>query len=94
MKKNSTKNLFSIILNFLGRYSLVLFIVLVVGGLSVCIIILYNILTQPYVDSGASGAAGSAFDQSTIDQLSKLEFSSKNHNYLNLPSGRLNPFSE
>lgn len=94
MKKNSTNNTSPVILNFLRRYNLVIFIIIVASGLSVCIIILYNILTLPYTGSGTSDTTQTSFDQSTINQLSKLDYSSVNQNYLNLPSGRSNPFSE
>ena len=83
------------------RYNLVIFIVLVTGGLIYSIIILNNIITQPNDDSlpntGSSSSLSpniSSFDQSTINRLQKLETSANNTNYQTLPSGRINPFSE
>ena len=83
------------------RYNLVIFIILVTGGLIYSIIILNNIITQPNnvtlpgpSPSPSSSPYVSSFDQSTINRLQKLETSANNTNYQTLPSGRINPFSE
>ena len=95
MKKNSTTISLKTLLSILSRFNLVIFIVLVAGGLIASILILNKILTQPYANNTVpSTPIGITLDQSTIDRLSKLETSANNINYKNLPSSRINPFSE
>jgi len=77
------------------RYNLVLFIVMVVGGLIASIMILNNILNQPAaVTTDSTTNSAVTFDQVTISRLSKLETSANNASYNTLPSVRINPFSE
>lgn len=94
MKNNSINNPLKQFVNLLSRYNLVIFIVLVTGGLILSIIMLNNILTQPYSNNTEPSTTVTTFDQLTINRLVKLETSAKNTNYRTLPSGRINPFSE
>ena len=94
MKKNSTINPLTYIVDLLSRFNLVIFIVIVAGGLIASIIILNNILTQPYTSKAVANPSETSFDQTVENRLLKLETSTNNVNYKNLPSGRINPFSE
>jgi len=94
MKKNSTLNPLSYIADLLGRFNLVIFIVIVASGLIASIIILNNILTQPYTSKVVANPSETSFDQTVGNRLLKLETGTNNVNYKNLPSGRINPFSE
>lgn len=77
------------------RYNLVIFIVLVTGGLIASIMILNQIITQPGSSTtNDTTPSTTSFDQPTINRLSKLESNTKNTNYQTLPSGRINPFLE
>lgn len=95
MKNNSIINPFNQFVRLIHRYNLVLFIVLVAGGLIASVIILNNILTQPSSNNvGSSNNNSTTSDQSTINRLTNLETSTSNNSYQTLPSGRVNPFSE
>jgi len=85
------KNPIMIAKDFLGRYNLVLFIVLISCLLILSILILSGILAQPF-DAGTGTPP--SFDQTAINRLSQFETSDKNTNYNNLPTGRINPFFE
>ena len=83
------------------RHNLVIFIVLVAGGLIASIIILNNIITQPSTNLSTSTSSSTtttstnvSVDQQTTNRLLKLENSESNINYKTLPSGRINPFAE
>ncbi len=87
--------------NVIYRYNLVIFIVLVAGGLISSILILNNIITQPNTSSTTitstnttSTSTNTSVDQQTANRLLKLENSTNNTSYKTLPSGRTNPFGE
>ena len=81
--------------NFFYQYNLVIFIVLVTGGLIASILILNNIINQPETSIGISTVTNpTTFDQATAIRLQKLENSTNNNSYQTLPSGRINPFTE
>lgn len=90
MKYNPIIHPLKFIIHLIDRFNFVLFIVIVAGGLIFSILILNNILTQPY----GSDTNATTFDRSTINRLMKLETSSNNTSHNNLPTGRINPFSE
>ena len=81
------------------RYNLIIFIVLVAGGLVSSILILNNIVTQPNTSTVVNTntvptSTNTPADQQTINRLLKLENSTNNTSYKSLPSGRINPFAE
>jgi len=95
MKNTLLNNPLKVMSTAIKRYNLVLFIVMVVGGLIASIMILNNILTQPaVVTTDPTTSSAVTFDQVTISRLSKLETSANNASYNTLPSARINPFSE
>lgn len=86
------------IINTITRFNLVIFILIVVGGLIISILILNDILRLPYdtsnYKSSNSGTVKITFDETTILRLEKLKKSSDNSTNQPLPPGRINPFSE
>lgn len=89
MVNNLTTSLLSI-KKSLKKFNVVFFII-ITSGLILCVAILGNILIQPYIDNPNSKAT---FDQTTINNLGKMQTSDKNVKYQSVPSGRINPFSE
>ena len=82
----------------LKRFNIVLFITILVSGLIFSIFVLNHILTQlptnflPTVNRTTLEIVN--VDQATIDQFNKLKTSDNNTDIKELPSGRINPFSE
>ena len=74
-----------------SRFNLVIFIVVVSGALVITITILTAILYAPY---SKSTTVDTSLDQVTINRLGGYETSANNTSFNNLPSGRINPFSE
>lgn len=95
MNNKVNRNPFSPIANFFGRFNVVIFIVVVAGGLIASIMILNNILQLPYEASNPTGSTGNTvvFDETTITRLNKLKTSDTNATDQILPSGRINPFN-
>jgi hypothetical protein len=88
-------NPFKLLYNLISRFNVVIFITIMAIGLIVSILILANILLKPFSASNSEASSGIiTFDQSTIDQLNKLNSSDTNSGYDSLPSGRINPLSE
>lgn len=82
-------------LGFIGRYHMVLFTVIVLGGLAVVVFMLNNIIissstSTDYTPAGTSGA----FDQQTIDRVNSLKSRDEAAEQLDLSRGRTNPFIE
>lgn len=95
MKNISLKSISSSIARTFVKYNLTLFIVVLVGGLSVAVLMLNDILQQ----TSSSGAATtttsiSTFDQVTIDRVRLLHTSNDVLPVFTLPAGRVNPFAE
>lgn len=73
------------------RYHIVLFVTVVACFLAYVVYSVTNILTPP---TDTLNTSASNFDQATINRLSQYDISTVNVNYQNLPSGRIDPFSE
>ena len=81
--------------NFLNRFHLVLFIVVVMLSLSVAVILLYSIVGKASgAESTALNGNGNAFDQATIDRIEQLKTSDQPSTPLDFSKGRINPFNE
>jgi len=77
------------------RFSLTLFVVALVGGLTFAILVLNAVINQPSASNISNTTTKTTqFDLSTINRLNKLETSSENSSNKTLPSGRTNPFFE
>lgn len=83
--------------NFLIKYNIMIFVVVLVGLLSLCILILDQTLTQDYESSISDNnidKTQTSFDAQTTSQILKLNPSTTNPTDRPLPSGRISPFSE
>jgi hypothetical protein len=100
MKNTSIFRALNPITDFLKRYSLIIFIIIVGAGLAACVIILSDALaSQKSIVSNSNSNnninnASTSFDQSTINRLDTLTTSDANPVDQILPSGRVNPFTE
>lgn len=82
---------------FLQRFHLTIFIVLIVGALTYAIMSLYDVLSDASTipaQSTTSSGNGVTFDQATIDHLNKMYNANNAPATIDLPAGRINPFSE
>lgn len=89
MKLSSTEDLVKLVSKFLYRYNVLLFALLVIGGLSVVTWMLYT--EYEGVRGDVSAPTRETFDQTTIDKLNDLN-AAEDDTPLELPSGRINPF--
>ena len=81
--------------NTLYRYHLVLFVLFFIGGLAVVILLLAQTVFSASDVTENLQAPTSKFDQTTIDQLEKLQVKAGENGKLNLPNNnRINPFAE
>jgi len=83
--------------SLLNRFSVVIFIVLLTSVLVFCILALSDTITNPGVVTAPETTLRSDktnFDTNTVIQLEKLMPSNTNTGNQNLPTGRINPFSE
>lgn len=95
MKDKISKNPFKPITDFLSRFSVVIFIVVVASGLAAAILILSQILNIPYgADIINSGKGTNTFDESTIQRVNILQTSDSNSTSQTETTGRIDPFSE
>lgn len=94
MKDKTSKNPFRPIVDVFSRYNLVIFIVVVVSGLITSIIILNNILQIPYNSKTSETTDVMKFDEATITRVNTLNTSGENLAEQQIPSGRINLFSE
>ena len=82
--------------DFLARFHLVTFVVVVVGGLSAATFLFYEQIfaSQDIVDSESIETTMPDFDKATIERLNELKQSSETST-LEFPSDqRVNPFTE
>ena len=77
---------------FLHRYHVVLFTLVVVGGLSAATLVLYRELTAGSSDQTTSTATG--FDTATMKKIDTLRGPDDPAPPLTKPAGRTNPFQE
>jgi hypothetical protein len=88
----SIKNLF---VQTLRRFHIVLFVIVVFGGLAVVILMLNSIITKSSDSAGyTSETNNAAFDQTTIQRIQQLKTADQNNGDLDLSHGRSNPFVE
>lgn len=92
----SSNSIKKIIPAIIGRFHMVIFVVLVFGGLAVAVMILNNIIQSSTSTAIPQTAAelSASFDQDTIKRIEKLKTSTELNNDLVLPPGRINPFVE
>jgi hypothetical protein len=79
----------------LKKYSLTIFIVLMVGGLSAAVLLMSSALQKSSDTTNYIPAVGSpTFDQSTIKRVNQLHTSNEQLPNYTVPTGRTNPFTE
>jgi len=77
------------------KYSLTMFIVVLVGGLASAVLMLNSALQKASDTSGYTPVTdSSSFDQVTINRVKQLHSSSEQATDYTPPAGRINPFSE
>jgi len=80
-----------IIIAFLHRFHVVIFVILILGGLAVIILLLNNIVIRSGQSNGYTpDTSNASFDQSTIKKIEDLQ----NRSQSPPTSGRINPFVE
>ncbi len=77
---------------FMYRYHVLIFSVIVLGGLSAATFFLYH--TAISAQTAQSTATATAFDQQTMSKIESLDDSSGAGTPLTFPAGRTNPFQE
>lgn len=83
------------LINLLKRYHIILFVVLVIGGLGAAVLLLNNTISKSGQDSGyVSNANSTGFDKDTIERVNQLKSRDQNNNTINFDKGRTNPFVE
>lgn len=90
----SLKSAFS---HFLTRYHMIVFTIVVLGGLAVCMFLINAIIAQTGGENSANlvspTAASSSFDQQTIERIKQLHAADDTaQSNLDLSNGRVNPF--
>ncbi len=78
------------ILRFLHRYHILLFVLTVIGGLSLATFMINQTINAPIDATGQSSVE--SFDKDTMDKVRKLRKPNEAPAPLVLPSGRVNPF--
>jgi len=79
---------------FIGRFHIVIFVVVALGGLAVIVFLLYNVILTANDSSGYTPNTNSAnFDEATIKRIDQLRTRNEADSQLDL-SGRANPFVE
>lgn len=80
---------------FLHRFHLVIFVVLILGGLAISVFILNTvIITSSDTSQFTSEGVKPSFDQATIKKIEELKTRDQNNDTFTLPQGRTNPFVE
>lgn len=79
--------------HFLARFHLVLFVLVIAGGLAVAIFMLYSLISESRQETSTSTKA--SFDTATIQRVEELRSREEStDSRLVLPQGRTNPFVE
>ena len=79
----------------LMRFHVILFTLIVVGGLAAVVYLLYGIVISAIDVSGETTPTSTRFDQQTIDRLEEIDEASRSGSKLQIPQNqRINPFIE
>lgn len=85
------QQLIASVAQFLHRFHVIIFTLVVVGALSVATFMLSTVTTKQ--DQAMPAPEQTTFDKSTMDKVRSLRKSSESSQTLTLPSGRTDPFS-
>jgi hypothetical protein len=82
--------------NFIRRFHVTIFVILVIGGLVVVVLLLNNVIirSSEQGDYVPPSSAPSSFDETTIDKIEQLKSRTDASTPLDLSKGRINPFVE
>lgn len=95
MNEKDKSNFTNSIVGFISRYNLIIFIIIIVSGLSVAVITIKNIVQQAYDNKTYSNNSNEVkFDETTITNINRLYESKSNPNDSISNSGRMNIFSK
>ena len=75
--------------HFMHRYHVIVFTVVIIGGLSIATYLMYRVTIA---SSTPTGTPVSGFDKATIDRINQLHDVNDSQESLKLPPGRVNPF--
>lgn len=78
--------------HFMQRFHLVLFVLILAGGLAVAIFTLNTIIARSQQQNDTD--VRSSFDTETIERINQLKTRNDSESQIELPSGRINPFVE
>ncbi len=91
----SFTSLKKMIINFLHRFHLVIFVIIILGGLAIVVLLLNGIIIKSGESNGYTpDTSNGSFDQSTIKRIDELKTRDQAGNQLDLSGGRTNPFVE
>lgn len=76
---------------FLHRFHVILFALIVIGGLSAATFMLYGAIASSSA-TNEPAVSSNSFDQKTIDKIEGLRDPNESSVPLKLPQGRTNPF--
>src|SRR4051812_40950590 len=83
------------ILTFLSRFQIVIFVIIVVGGNAAVIFFLNGIIILSGESNGYTPDSNdTSFDQTTIKRIEELKTRDQTNDKLDLSHGRTNPFVE
>lgn len=88
---DSIKKVFS---TFLHRFHVIIFVIIVLGGVAASIFVLNNIVILSTDTSEYTPSTSATFDQETIERVKNLKTSDQSGDELDLSKGRVNPFVE
>lgn len=95
MKNKDIASFFAPIATAFRRYSLTIFIVVLVSGLATAVLMLNSTLQQASNTSNYGSSLDiTTFDQATINRVKQLHTSDDQTSTFTLPPGRTDPFSE
>lgn len=83
----------TLFVTLLRRYHIIIFTIIVVGGLGFAIYLLNGIVNQPIATTSTS-VTSSTFDKATIEKIQKLRTTNEPPMPLDTSKGRVNPFVE
>jgi len=92
MKNISISNPFKQLAQIFQSHIITLLVITVIGILSFCVLVLSDISQRPLGVSSAT-ITDDTIDNATINRLNQLKTTSSSDNR-QLPTGRINPFSE
>lgn len=80
---------------FLRRFHVIIFVLIVFGGLAIIVLMLNTIIVDSTNNDGYIPDTPNAnFDQATIDRIEELKTRDQSDQPFTIPPGRSNPFAE